>query len=69
MSGRMNRLKKNIPRKGDILIDKVSGRLVVFTGINPVYDMAVFEYVGIDGIIYTYGCDIDYSRFFNKVSI
>lgn len=66
----MNRVKKNVPRKGDIFIDESFGRLLVYTGINPSYGgMAVFEYVGIDGIIYTYGCDIYYSRFFNKVSI
>ena len=65
----MTRIKKNVPRKGDIFIDEAFGRVLVYIGINPVQGMALFEYVGIDGIIYTFGCDIQYSRFFNKVSI
>lgn len=54
----MTRVKKNVPRKGDIFFDSHSGLVLVFVGINCVYDLFEFEYIGIDEVVYTYGVDL-----------
>lgn len=53
----MTRLKKNVPRKGDIYFDKRFPSLVfVFTRFNREYGLFEFEYTtGVNDDIYTCG--------------
>lgn len=52
----MTRVKRGVPRKGDLFFDKKFPSLVfVYIGFNREYGLHEFEYVGTDGRIYTYG--------------